>query len=90
MDKRMAHDLDNHITGHYGEDQFKDPSYLIDGSKSGEPYCLCKSEEELLEYAIDGGWDSIEDLEKETGVLRGELIGRWFFICGNPSRVFIR
>lgn len=24
MDRRMAHDLDNFITGHYGEDQFKD------------------------------------------------------------------
>jgi hypothetical protein len=23
MDRRMAQDLDNHITGHYGEDQFK-------------------------------------------------------------------
>ena len=24
MDRHLAHDLDNHITGHYGEDQFKD------------------------------------------------------------------
>lgn len=26
MDQRMRNDLDNHITGHYGEDQFKEPS----------------------------------------------------------------
>lgn len=24
MDRRLANDLDNYITGHYGEDQFKD------------------------------------------------------------------
>lgn len=24
MDKRLSRDLDNYITGHYGEDQFKD------------------------------------------------------------------
>lgn len=27
MDRRLAQDLDNYITGHYGEDQFKDEDY---------------------------------------------------------------
>ncbi len=30
MDSRMAHDLDNYITGHYGEDQFKGVNYNCD------------------------------------------------------------
>lgn len=25
MDQRMRNDLDNYITGHYGEDQFRQP-----------------------------------------------------------------
>lgn len=28
MDRRMTNDLDNHITGHYGEDQFQRPELL--------------------------------------------------------------
>lgn len=54
-------------------------------------YVSCPDEEALLEYAKDGGWETINDLENETGVLREELIGKWFLIIGGGegSRVFI-
>jgi hypothetical protein len=52
-----------------------------------EFHCFCPSEKALAQYAKDGQWNSIEDLESETGVTREELIGRWFFIVG--GRVFL-
>jgi hypothetical protein len=53
-----------------------------------EYYCFCSNEKALLQYAKDGGWDSIEDLEGETGVTREEFIGRWFLV--SHSRVFTK
>jgi hypothetical protein len=52
-----------------------------------EGYCFCKDEKALLQFAIDGLWSSIEDLEESTGVSRNELISVWFLIV--LDRVFI-
>lgn len=51
-------------------------------------WAFCKDEAELAEFAADGMWDSIEDLEEETGVQRSELIGKWFLII--HGRVFFK
>lgn len=53
-----------------------------------EYYCLCPDEKALEQFAKDGQWDDIEDLEGETGVSREELIGKWFLIINR--RIFIK
>ena len=53
MDSRQSRDLDNYITGHYGEDQFKgeDEEYSVH-----REYCDNRSLEGVLDYdpATDG------------------------------------
>jgi hypothetical protein len=34
MDQRMRNDLDNHITGHYGEDQYCQPRKKVERRKT--------------------------------------------------------
>jgi hypothetical protein len=34
MDQRMRNDLDNYITGHYGEDQFRQPRKKVERRKT--------------------------------------------------------
>lgn len=41
---------------------------------------FCNNVEELAEFATDGMWESVEDLEADTGVGREEMIGKWFII----------
>ena len=53
-----------------------------------EYYAFCPDEKALEQYAKDGQWNDIEDLEGETGVSREELIEKWFLIV--HGRVFIK
>ena len=53
-----------------------------------EGYALCLDRHALKQFAIDGGWESIQDLEKKTGVDTEEFIGKWFLIVQN--RVFLK
>ena len=52
MDFRQSRDLDNHITGHYGEDQFK----VQEEYTAHEEYCDNRSFGGVLDYdpAEDG------------------------------------
>lgn len=61
-----------------------DPTYEIDE----EGYAFCKNQKELLEFAIEGYWKDISDLEQEVCLDRSDLIGKWFLIV--HSRVFIK
>jgi len=58
-----------------------------------EPYCFCKDVGSLRQFAEDGGWKNLEEMEQETRIQRSELIGKWFLIVagiGGRYRVFIR
>lgn len=45
MDRRMAQELDNYITGHYGQDQFRDdiPEELYHEACDGEGCTECNN-----------------------------------------------
>jgi hypothetical protein len=43
-------------------------------------YAFCPTEKSLIQFAIDGLWKSLHDLELEIGIDRSELIGKWFLI----------
>jgi len=46
MDQRMRNDLDNYITGHYGEDQFRQPRKRVVRRKSAhnsQSLAICAS-----------------------------------------------
>jgi len=59
MDKHMAHDLDNFITGHYGEDQFKngvEPT-CANCNHAGEGVCNdCAGQDGGTTEISDKGW----------------------------------
>jgi hypothetical protein len=62
----------------------QDRLYVMDT----ECYALCHNEAALEQYAKDGYWKNIAELEDETGIDREELFGQWFLIYGE-SRVTI-
>lgn len=53
-----------------------------------EEYCLCKNIEELKQFAKDGGWEDLNDLECELGIDSMMLIKRWFLII--HGRVYFK
>jgi len=64
MDARMRESLDDHITGHYGEDQFKgaeEPSFSIVDDGTLDTVLKCDNCGEELRYNID-----LSDVEIET------------------------
>jgi hypothetical protein len=65
---------------------------LYQMEEGGEGYAFCPTEEALTQFLEEGGWTNIEDFEGESGVMREEIIGKWFLIIGSQegSRVFIR
>jgi len=66
MDKRMSGALDKHITGNYGEDQYREDVY--DESQKELNQNLLKRVR-ALELSLDDSRKSIERLWKEVNIL---------------------
>lgn len=66
IDKRMSEDLDRHITGNYGEDEFlttcskcKRYTHCYDGDENGRPLCQKCYEKYELESVDEDDSDGI-------------------------------
>jgi hypothetical protein len=66
----------------------KGASVYIEEEDEDEGNVFCRSEDSLESFLKDGGWESIEDFEEETGVARELLLRHWF--CVVHGRVYIK
>lgn len=51
--------------------------------KEGDSYCLCDTIEDVMQFLEDGGWESVEEFKKDTGIEPEELVGRPFLLIHN-------
>lgn len=73
-----------------GVDGEMDIATLEERDYDGEEYMRVQTTGDLDKLVRAMGWDSLEQFYSEMDADESDVLGRWFFVCGNPSRLYTR
>lgn len=90
LDKRQRQDLDNHITGHYGEDQFREtPGESLDAVV--EQWLNTQDEDTVIGFLLDGRHvvchDCLLHHDRQSTMLYRVNIGAYTQGCHECSKI---